>query len=133
MAQLSAALHLATMWGFDATREYIIKQIDLRFPPTNPDFNPFDRLDLAEKNNVPKWKRPAYASICKRKDRLTLEEAERLGLARTLAVCNIRERCLPKPHWSRCDFCRTGSFCDTHGTTTMSTGIDSEKVALGLD
>lgn len=133
LAQLSAGLHLSTMWGFDAVREYTIKEIDQRFNETLDGYDPFDRLDLADRANVPKWRRPAFRVICERSGFLKLEEAQRLGLKRTVAICAVREQCRPAPgvRCGSCYNCSYGYACQTPGQN-LEAVMELQKEALEL-
>ncbi|KAG8887039.1 hypothetical protein FRB98_000664 [Tulasnella sp. 332] len=85
--QWSAALHLATMWHFDAIRKYAIQQIESQYA----DQSPLDRIALACKCQVGQWLHPAYLALCNRAEPLTVEEGEKLGYPRLMAICRLRE------------------------------------------
>lgn len=76
------------MWGFEAVREHAIKEIDGRFTGS---YDPFDRLALADKCDVRKWRWGAYWMICQRPEPLTIEESSQLGIKRFTAVARARE------------------------------------------
>ncbi|KAG9038607.1 hypothetical protein FRB95_000829 [Tulasnella sp. JGI-2019a] len=84
----AAALHLATMWHFDAARKYAIQNIESQYPEQTP----LERIVIAGKCQVGQWLHPAYLSLCNRPGPLTIEEGEVLGLGRALAICRLRER-----------------------------------------
>ncbi|KAG9017366.1 hypothetical protein FRB93_007480 [Tulasnella sp. JGI-2019a] len=73
-----AALHLATMWHFDAARKYAIQNIESQYPGQTP----LERIVVAGKCQVGQWLHPAYLSLCNRSEPLTIEEGEVLGLRR---------------------------------------------------
>lgn len=132
LLQLGAALHLSTMWGFDAVREYAIKEIDQRFPPGGDNYDPFDRLDLADRTNVAKWRRPAFEAICNRSNSLTLDDGRRLGIERLVVVSAIRERCRPSlSHPHRCNRC--GNRHPELSMEILQTALDAEKESLELE
>lgn len=83
----SAALHLATMWGFDDIRNGLItfmeKQID--------SVDPFDRMETSLKCRVQNWFHPAIQCLCQRAEHLTAAEGERLGFVRLTAIYRLRE------------------------------------------
>lgn len=85
--QWSAALHLATMWHFDAAKKYMIEAIKSQ----HTDQSPFDRLRLARKCLVGQWIHPVYLSLCNRDEPLTAEEGEELGYRCLMAICRLRE------------------------------------------
>ncbi|KAG8994309.1 hypothetical protein FRB94_009965 [Tulasnella sp. JGI-2019a] len=87
LQQLSGALHLATMWDFDAARKYIIDQITIH----HTDQPPLDRIELAMRCQVGEWLHPAYKTLCDRPEPITEQEGERLGYRRLIAICRIRE------------------------------------------
>ncbi|KAG8998947.1 hypothetical protein FRB94_006493 [Tulasnella sp. JGI-2019a] len=85
--QWASILKIASLWSFKATKAYAITVFDTRFT----DEDPFDRLDHAFQCGVPKWVRPAYATICLREEPLSADEGRRLGWERYAAICRIRE------------------------------------------
>jgi len=86
LEQLEAALHLSTMWAFGKVRDWTIKEIE------KLNQSPIDRLELAQKCAVQQWLLPAYIQLCTRPERLTIREAERLGLHRYHILAQIREQ-----------------------------------------
>ncbi|KAG8914584.1 hypothetical protein FRC01_004001 [Tulasnella sp. 417] len=86
-SQLTSALYLATMWGFDDIRDKIIEQVDKGISAVDP----MHRIDASLKCRVEKWLHPAYAVLCRRETILLDAEAERLGLRRSMAICRVRE------------------------------------------
>ncbi|KAG8852248.1 hypothetical protein FRB96_008894 [Tulasnella sp. 330] len=85
--QWTAVLKLSTHWGFAAVRDYAIAVFDTRFE----DQDPSSRIELAEMFEVFKWIKPAYHQLSKRPTVLSLEEAERLGMAHYSAITQMRE------------------------------------------
>lgn len=134
MFSLEGALYLATRWGFETVREFAIKEIDRRFTEREPGYDPFDRLDLADRVDVPGWKRPAYEVICNRTEILTAQEGQRLGVERAIVLCGIREQLVTRKllSGSGCWTCRNGHACTTHGTLTLKDGLDAAKESLGM-
>ncbi|KAG9025125.1 hypothetical protein FS837_005073 [Tulasnella sp. UAMH 9824] len=96
-AQWAAALRLATIWSFDDVRERIIAQMD----PILHTANPFDQIDASLNCRVEKWLYLAYEALCSRKNGLTEDEAERLGIRRATAIWRIRESLRPGRGWSQ--------------------------------
>ncbi|KIO33644.1 hypothetical protein M407DRAFT_186710 [Tulasnella calospora MUT 4182] len=90
-SQWTAALHLATMWGFGDIRERIIQQVD----KTISEADPIDRIEASLKCRVKKWLHPAYVVLCKREIGLSDAEAERLGFRRSMAIWRVRESLRP--------------------------------------
>jgi len=133
--QWSAALHLATMWHFDAARKYAIDQISSEYT----DQNHFDRVDLAMKCQVGQWLHPAYQALCERTESLSAEEGERLGYRRLTAICRIRESQARTParqvKCGSCGYCQSGydiSYCQnpTPVVLTLDQITGAEELAV---
>ncbi|KAG9020981.1 hypothetical protein FRB95_003102 [Tulasnella sp. JGI-2019a] len=122
----AAALHLATMWHFDAARKYAIQNIESQYPGQAP----LERIVLAGKCQVGPWLHPAYLSLCNRSEPLTIEEGEVLGLGRALAICRLRER-RAQGKCGNCYKCRQGygvENCQNRSATQVQlTAIATEK------
>jgi hypothetical protein len=52
-----------------------------------------DRVELGNKHAVPQWLPQAYAELFVRRNHLTVEEGEKLGLEITVQVLKGRDRC----------------------------------------
>ncbi len=76
------------MYGFDAARDFIIRQIDLQ-PADQVD--PFYRIHLASRCQVGKWIHQAYASLCSRSEPLTAAEGEVFDFVTFTVLCKVRE------------------------------------------
>ncbi|KAG8867006.1 hypothetical protein FRB97_003598, partial [Tulasnella sp. 331] len=85
--QWAAILKLATLWSFSATRSFAISIFDTKLAGEDS----LDRLERAFACAVPKWVRPAYDAICRRRESLSADEGRRLGWERYAAICCIRE------------------------------------------
>ncbi|KIO22962.1 hypothetical protein M407DRAFT_244965 [Tulasnella calospora MUT 4182] len=83
--QWSEALQLATMWGFEALRKFIIDHLDSLLD------DPLSRIELADQCGVKEWLHPAYAKLCAQGTPPTVKEGRVLGLERFAALCRIRE------------------------------------------
>ncbi|KAG8944114.1 hypothetical protein FRC04_002152 [Tulasnella sp. 424] len=68
LKQWSEALHLATSWGFEHLRTYIIQILDSLAQ------DPLDRIQIADECGLTEWLHPAYAKLCARDAPLTAEE-----------------------------------------------------------
>lgn len=79
------AFQIATLWGFEQLRVYIIKTMDSIVQ------DPLDRIQLADQYGLTEWLYPAYAKLCARDASLTAEEGRRLGFERLAALSRIRE------------------------------------------
>lgn len=107
--QWSAAVYLATVWGFHFVRAYAVKQISSGFV----DQFPLESIELAAECNVANWLRPAYEVLCERTQPISAEEGKRLGYTRLIAICRIREttRNSGPQDCNRCPRCRNGAEC----------------------
>lgn len=85
LQEWSEAFHIATLWGFEQLRAYIIKTTDSIAQ------DPMDRIQLADQCGLTEWLHPAYAKLCARDTSLTAEEGRRLGFERFAALSRIRE------------------------------------------
>lgn len=92
LKQWSEALDLATSWGFEHLRTYIIQILDLLAQ------DPLDRIQIADECGLTEWLHPAYAKLCARDAPLTAEEGRRLGFERFAAIGWIRETELKERH-----------------------------------
>ncbi|KAG8967794.1 hypothetical protein FRC05_001890 [Tulasnella sp. 425] len=92
LKQWSEALHLATSWGFEHLRTYIIQILDSLAQ------DPLDRIQIADECGLTEWLHPAYAKLCARDAPLTAEEGRRLGFGRFAALGWIRETELKQRH-----------------------------------
>lgn len=113
--QWAAALHLATMWNFEALRKDIITHVN----KTISNASPLDRIDASLKCKVEEWLHPAYQVLCQRETGLTNEEAEHLGLGRAAAIWRIREARRPIPTilstcWNCCRNVERCRHCNVH-------------------
>lgn len=81
----SEAFHIATLWGFEQLRAYIIKTTDSIAQ------DPIDRIQLADKCGLTEWLHPAYAKLCARDSSLTAEDGRKLGFERFAVLSRIRE------------------------------------------
>ncbi|KAF8068029.1 hypothetical protein FPV67DRAFT_1168804 [Lyophyllum atratum] len=55
---------------------------------------PADRVTLARTYNIAQWLRSAYIELAERKEIVSLDEAEKLGLESTMSLCKARESAL---------------------------------------
>ncbi|KAG8909856.1 hypothetical protein FRC01_006684 [Tulasnella sp. 417] len=88
--QLAAALHLATMWEFEAVRSRLIK--DMSRVINQGGIEPLDRIEVSIQCRISDWLHPAYEELCDRKEGVTNEEAKRLGMDRLAAIYRVRDR-----------------------------------------
>ncbi|KAG9012545.1 hypothetical protein FRB90_006648 [Tulasnella sp. 427] len=86
----SEALQLATAWGFQTLRHFIVEHLDSLLD------DPLRRIKLADQCDIKEWLNPSYAKLCARATPLTAEEGEVLGIKRFAALCRIREEALQR-------------------------------------
>ncbi|KAF9487516.1 hypothetical protein BDN71DRAFT_627856 [Pleurotus eryngii] len=83
----SVILRLADLWGFFEVKALCVRQLE------SIDIDIVDRLVLYQKYKIDeKTLIPRYVELCARDELLTQDEGNRLGLATTLMICNLRER-----------------------------------------
>ncbi|KAJ6625181.1 hypothetical protein B0H10DRAFT_1634091, partial [Mycena sp. CBHHK59/15] len=80
-------LAISTRLQFPRVRAHAIRAIDASPVPLDP----VEQLVLAAAYDVPAWRVPAYAALCRRPACLTEDEAERLGLRATVRIARVRE------------------------------------------
>lgn len=85
LQEWSEAFHIATLWGFEQLRAYIIKTVDSIAQ------DPLDRIQLADQYSLSEGLYPAYAKLCARDASLTAEEGRSLGFERYAGLSRIRE------------------------------------------
>lgn len=86
----ASVLKLSTMWDFSETR----KQAIARLSTSRMDL--LTRVILARQYKVPGWLFSGYEGLVKRKEGITEDEAERLGLSTAIRLYRIREECIAK-------------------------------------
>ncbi|KAG9027741.1 hypothetical protein FS837_004182 [Tulasnella sp. UAMH 9824] len=86
IVQWCEALQLATTWGFQTLRQFIIAHLDSLLD------EPLSRIAIADVCGVKDWLHPAYAKLCAQETPLTVKEGRVLGLGRFAALCRIREQ-----------------------------------------
>ncbi|KDQ59102.1 hypothetical protein JAAARDRAFT_128099 [Jaapia argillacea MUCL 33604] len=82
----TSILHLSTKFSFASIRRLAIRSI---FPIASS----IDKIVLANKYDIEgtEWKRDAYVDVCQRKEALTLEEGERLGMSEVIKIARVRQ------------------------------------------
>jgi hypothetical protein len=94
-------LAISTRFDFQRLRECAITAIEHgrrnnRKGPVQ-DVNPIEQLLLAEKHDIPHWRRIAYVKICERSDPIQEWEAEKIGARETALLARARET-IRNPH-----------------------------------
>ncbi|KAG6830384.1 hypothetical protein H0H92_001021 [Tricholoma furcatifolium] len=83
-------LIIADRYMFTAVKKHAIEQIEA-FPLSYGGMNTADKLHLALKYNIPKWKLSAFEELCERKDCISLEEASAMGMENFVLLTRMRE------------------------------------------
>ena len=57
-----------------------------------------DKIVLANDYKIKDWLLDAYDEVCARREPLTIEEGQRLGMDTVIKIANFRERCYLAQH-----------------------------------
>jgi hypothetical protein len=82
-----------------STGEEVVNRVfknELSKPPETCTLDHVGRLLVAREHHVHEWLRACYVELAERWEDITLEEAERLGLETTAALCRAREELKPQ-------------------------------------
>lgn len=147
-AELTALLSISTRFFFEKIREMVIKEIDKDISYTL--ISPVDRIVLAEKYDVSKWRRPAYVELALRTLPPNLEEGEKIGWDLATKICQAREslrdeRCdrffTPEELYHRCTSCSVKihgssisniSYANTFNCTSCRRSLSNITLARSL-
>jgi len=80
-----AVLSLATLWDMQNIRNFAIEQLSSSCAAIS-------KIRLGKEYAIHRWVREGYLDLCLRRERLSLTDAENLGLEQTLLVAAARER-----------------------------------------
>lgn len=83
-AEWTSVLTLSTKWVFTQLRQRAIKELEKLTGPT-------DRILLAKKYAVKEWYVPAYKELCIRRQAMTLEDGQKLGLDTVIKVWELQQ------------------------------------------
>ena len=86
-------LSISTKYELDLIRPVAIKGIE----QYRTEIDPVEKYALSEKYKVEEWKASTFEILCKRPDPLTVEDAEKLGVAIVTKVFRERERIRSQP------------------------------------
>ncbi|KAH9927820.1 uncharacterized protein B0H18DRAFT_274144 [Fomitopsis serialis] len=81
----AAALELAVKWEFDRIRDFIVQRI-------KDTGTLAEQIVTARRLNLQQWCWDACAKLCERRQPLTLEEGQRLGVEDTVRISQVREK-----------------------------------------
>jgi hypothetical protein len=84
-----SVLKLSTMWEFFEMRALAISQL-------SESIDLVTKVTLARKYNISTWLFSAYEGLAKRKESISVTEAEKLGLTTTIRIVQIREESVAK-------------------------------------
>jgi hypothetical protein len=94
-------LKLSTMWEFSYARDLAIKELSGRA------MDPITKVLLARQYSIPKWLLAAYHELVNRKELVSCDEAQQLGLNVAIQIFHIREKAISarvvcqKKEWPR--------------------------------
>lgn len=83
-AEWTSVLALSSKWVFSQLRQRAIKELEKLAGPT-------DRILLAKKYAIKEWYVPAYKELCIRRQAMTLEDGEKLGLDTVIKVWEMQQ------------------------------------------
>jgi hypothetical protein len=108
------------MWDFFDVRKSAIEEL------SKVAMNPVTKVLLARECNIQEWLLAGYDELAKRKETISLDEAEQLGKDTAILLFQIREESLAKYHTTR--VAGGGSlFRPTAGVTTMNTSPSFDR------
>jgi hypothetical protein len=81
-------LKLSTMWEFSYARDLAIKELSGRA------MDPITKVLLARQYGIPKWLLAAYHELVNRKELVSCDEAQQLGLNVAIQIFHIREKAI---------------------------------------
>jgi len=81
-------LKLSTMWEFSYARDLAIKELSGRA------MDPITKVLLARQYSIPKWLLAAYHELVNRKELVSCDEAQQLGLNVAIQIFHIREKAI---------------------------------------
>ena len=78
-------LDLAKMWGFEAIRQHVIKELAILCT------DDVEKTVLAHKYHIEEWYADLYFALAKREGPLTIEESRRIGWETAMKIAWVRE------------------------------------------
>jgi len=88
-----SVLKLSTMWDFHETRELAIKELSKEGM-----MDLVMKVGLAKQFKIPEWLFAGYEGLIKRKEAISIAEAELLGLTTVVRLFRIREESVARRH-----------------------------------
>ncbi|KAG8687860.1 hypothetical protein FRC11_006486 [Ceratobasidium sp. 423] len=79
------AFRLANMWNFSDLRAFLL-------PLAEKHLSDIDKILFAREFNIEDWLVPAHIRLCQRKEKLTTEEARKLGVDSVLLIARLGEQ-----------------------------------------
>ena len=129
-------LHLAQLWGFAGIRDIAIQELESSY---SKQVDEVGKLEIALKYKIERWYMDAYTALAKRKEPLSVEEGQRLGLELSLKLAQVREKRLARSagpaHGPGVGFAPFGGAYLPFGSNTQasaSTGTSSFSVARNV-
>jgi len=93
VAKWVSVLKLSTMWDFHETRELAIKELSKEGM-----MDLVMKVGLAKQFKIPEWLFAGYERLIKRKEAISIVEAELLGLTTVVRLFRIREKSVARRH-----------------------------------
>ncbi|KAG9094359.1 hypothetical protein FRC06_010884 [Ceratobasidium sp. 370] len=92
---LLSALNMATKYCHPSLRAYAVNALSSR----SSELSPVERIEVARACDIPEWVSGAIDELCEREERITLEEANRLGVEVFGDVSRRREQRVYNRGW----------------------------------
>jgi hypothetical protein len=80
-----SVLHLSDMWQMQLLRQDALTHL-------HPIANDVEKLELADKYDIPHWVLPALVALVNRDGALGIEESGKIGWVRAIKIAGLRER-----------------------------------------
>ncbi|KAG5642006.1 hypothetical protein DXG03_003811 [Asterophora parasitica] len=68
-----------------------VRQCAIEAIESNPLLPPIEKIQLAEKHDIPHWRRPAFEALCQRETPISIDEARMIGLENAMSLAQARE------------------------------------------
>ncbi|KAG8697273.1 hypothetical protein FRC08_006645 [Ceratobasidium sp. 394] len=114
------AFRLANMWNFAELCAYLK-------PLAERVLDDVDKIVFAREFGVTEWLAPAHVQLCLREEKITTQEAGKLGLDSLLFISRFREE-HPRQlsGTARCDDCEQAVGCECESSITVTKALPKE-------
>ncbi|KAF5380125.1 hypothetical protein D9615_006288 [Tricholomella constricta] len=79
-------LSISSRFDFERVRQCAIEAIE-----ACSGLDPIEKVVLAEKHDIPRWRAPAFEALCQRVESIGVDEARRIGLENAMLLARARE------------------------------------------